>query len=51
MLSTEKWPHEDTVRKQLSANQGERPQKESNLWHLGLQLPASRTVRKSISVV
>lgn len=44
-VHTEERPHENTVRRQESANQGERPQENLNLLIPDLGLLATRTMR------
>lgn len=43
--------YEETVRRRLSASQGERPQENQPCHDLDLRLLAPGTVRKSVSVV
>ena len=47
---TEKKSCQDTVRRWLSASQGERSHQDQPYQHFDLGLPDSRTVKKSISV-
>ena len=48
---TEKRPSEDTVRRRPSTSQEARSHQNQSWSPLGLELPASKTVRKEISVV